>query len=479
LRNSAAGMTVNASPRTSGEALRVAAFSRKAACLLPLLALASIGQAQTELMGTRLGEQVQTTLTDPAFQQGGWDAFRLAPPRMSPSWSSGDFSVQLAAVAQVFYDDNILQDNLDRLGDMRFSLDPSVHLRWDPSTAPAGTGVEVFFAPQLEWFDRYSQFNTVNYYGGADLAAFFGRTSGILHYRTALSSEPEMLQTARNQQHTENVSFEGTHELGGKTRLSSQFELGYGDISGGSQYWEFGGRLLLEYHLRERLALGAGYGLRYVDTQPGFGMLFNEPQAELLWAYTDRLHITLRAGVEIGMVEGSAAAGTQMGPLVAGSLSYAATEKTDLRLELSRQSQPSYYSTAQLDDLTRGAMRFGRSAVLLAMCSLRTWMLPSLIVTSNEPATWTRRPLTATLEESASPIVSNGINGNYSHEKEQHVVSDIRPLPAGAAACRRAAADKPGCRRRPSPQPAWVGACRGLDADEPRPLCHRGVGEHE
>jgi hypothetical protein len=353
LRNSAAGMTVNASPRTSGEALRVAAFSRKAACLLPLLALASIGQAQTELMGTRLGEQVQTTLTDPAFQQGGWDAFRLAPPRMSPSWSSGDFSVQLAAVAQVFYDDNILQDNLDRLGDMRFSLDPSVHLRWDPSTAPAGTGVEVFFAPQLEWFDRYSQLNTVNYYGGADLAAFFGRTSGILHYRTALSSEPEMLQTARNQQHTENVSFEGTHELGGKTRLSSQFELGYGDISGGSQYWEFGGRLLLEYHLRERLALGAGYGLRYVDTQPGFGMLFNEPQAELLWAYTDRLHITLRAGVEIGMVEGSAAAGTQMGPLVAGSLSYAATEKTDLRLELSRQSQPSYYSTAQLDDLTR------------------------------------------------------------------------------------------------------------------------------
>ena len=353
LRNSAADMTANASPRTSGEAPRVAAFSRKAACLLPLLALASIGQAQTELMGTRLGEQVQTTLTDPAFQQGGWDAFRLAPPRMSPSWSSGDFSVQLAAVAQVFYDDNILQDNLDRLGDMRFSLDPSVHLRWDPSTAPAGTGVEVFFAPQLEWFARYGQFNTVNYYGGADLAAFFGKTTGILHYRTALSSEPEMLQTSRNQQHTENVSLEAAHELGGKTRLSSQFELGYGDISGGSQYWEFGGRLLLEYHLRERLALGAGYGLRYVDTQPGFGMLFNEPQAELLWAYTDRLHITLRAGVQIGTVEGSAAAETEIGPLVAGSLSYAATEKTDLRLELSRQSQPSYYSTAQLDDLTR------------------------------------------------------------------------------------------------------------------------------
>lgn len=290
-------MTASASPRPSGEALRVAAFSGKGACLLPLLALASIGQAQTELMGTKLGEQVQTTLTDPAFQQGGWDAFRLAPPRMSPSWSSGDFSVQLAASAQVCYDDNILQDNLDRLEDLRFYLDPSVHVRWNPSTAPAGTGVEVFFAPDLQWFATYSQFNTVNYYGGADLAVFFGRTTGILHYRTALSSEPEMLQTSRNQQLTENVSLEATHELGGKTRLSSQSELGYGDISGGSQYWEVGGRLLVEYHLRERLALGAGYGLRYVDTQPGFGMLFNEPQAELLWAYTNRLHITLRAGI--------------------------------------------------------------------------------------------------------------------------------------------------------------------------------------
>ena len=349
-------MTASASPRPSGEALRVAAFSGKGACLLPLLALASIGQAQTELMGTKLGEQVQTTLTDPAFQQGGWDAFRLAPPRMSPSWSSGDFSVQLAASAQVCYDDNILQDNLDRLEDLRFYLDPSVHVRWNPSTAPAGTGVEVFFAPDLQWFATYSQFNTVNYYGGADLAVFFGRTTGILHYRTALSSEPEMLQTSRNQQLTENVSLEATHELGGKTRLSSQSELGYGDISGGSQYWEVGGRLLVEYHLRERLALGAGYGLRYVDTQPGFGMLFNEPQAELLWAYTDRLHITLRAGAQIGTVEGSAEAGTQMGPLVAGSLSYAASEKTNLRLELSHQRWPSYYSTAQLDDLTRATV---------------------------------------------------------------------------------------------------------------------------
>ena len=62
--------------------------------------------------------------------------------------------------------------------------------------------------------------------------------------------------------------------------------------------------------------------------QSGLGMLFNEPQAELLWAYTDRLHATLRAGAQIGTVEGAAGAGTQIGPLVAGSLAYAASEKT-------------------------------------------------------------------------------------------------------------------------------------------------------
>jgi hypothetical protein len=346
-------MTVNASSRPVGEALRVAAFSRETACLLALPVLALSGHAQTEPMGARLGEQVETSLTNPAFQQGGWDAFRLAPPRMSPSWSSGDFSAQLAAVAQVSYDDNILQNNQQRLEDIRFELDPSLRLRWNPSTASPGTGVEVFFAPQLDWFARYNQFNTVNYYGGADLAVFVGTTTGELHYRTAVFSEPGMLQTARNQEHTESLILEATHELGGKTRLSSEFELGCGDITGGAQYWESGGRLFLEYHARERLALGIGYGLRYVDTDPGLSMLFNEPQAELLWAYTDRLHISLRAGVQIGVVEDSAAAGTQTGPLVAGSLSYAASEKTNLRLELSHQRWPSYYSTAQLDELTR------------------------------------------------------------------------------------------------------------------------------
>jgi hypothetical protein len=353
LLNGAADMTVPASSVPSGEGLLGETFCRKAAGWVLLLALVSIGHAQTEPLGTRLGEQVETTLTDPAFQQGGWDAFRLVPPPMSPSWSYGDFSALLTAVAQVSYDDNILQDNRERLEDLRFSFDPSVHLRWNPSAAPPGTGVDVFFSPQLDWFAKYAQFNTVNYYGGADLAAFFGNSTARLQYRTAVYSEPGMLQTDRNQEHTEAVTLDATHELGGKTRLSSNFELGYGEIFGGAQYWEAGGRLFLEYHARERLALGLGYGLRYADTDPGLTLLFNEPQAELLWAYTDRLHMSLRAGVQIGTVEDSAAAGTQIGPLVAGSLSYATSDKTDLRLDLSRQRWPSYYSTAQLDELSR------------------------------------------------------------------------------------------------------------------------------
>ena len=99
-------------------------------------------------------------------------SFRLAPPRMSPSWSSGDFSVQLAAVAQVFYDDNILQDNLDRLGDMRFSLDPSVHLRWDPSTAPAGTS-----AQRAGW--------------PGSLVAVFLVFSGVVFFQAGVVAPPE------------------------------------------------------------------------------------------------------------------------------------------------------------------------------------------------------------------------------------------------------------------------------------------------
>jgi len=65
------------------------------------------------------------------------------------------------------------------------------------------------------------------------------------------------------------VTIDATHELGGKTRLSSEFELGYGDISAERDMknpvavcsWNTGARTA---------CLGVGYGLRYVDTQPGF-----------------------------------------------------------------------------------------------------------------------------------------------------------------------------------------------------------------
>jgi hypothetical protein len=334
----------------------VETISRQAGCLALLLGVASIGLAQTEPLGTRLGEQVQTTLTDPAYQQGGWDVFRLVPPPMSPSWSSGDFSAQLAAIAWAGYDDNILQDNSQRIEAMRFTLAPSLRLQWKPSTAPPGTGAELFYTPVLDWFVNHSQYDTVNHYGGADLAAFFGKSTLELHYRTALSSEPSMLQTSREQELTEAVVLDGTHELGNKTRLSSEFELGYGDIAGGSQYGDAGGRLLLEYHVRERLALGVGYGLRYMDVNPGLSMLFNEPQADFLWAYTDRFHISLRAGFQIGTVNDAPSAAVTIGPLVVGSLSYAVSEKTSLRLELSHQDWPSYYSAGQLNELTQATV---------------------------------------------------------------------------------------------------------------------------
>ena len=400
--------------------------------LMPWLVLS--GQAQTDSLGSRLGEQVETTLTDPAFQQGGWEAFRLAPPQMSPSWSSGDFSAQVATLAGVYYDDNILQDNQQRLEDERFLLEPSLRLRWMPSTAPADTGAEVFYAPQLTWFATHSRYNTVNHSGGANLTANFDKTTAELHYLASLSSDPGLQQTGQNQQLTHSLTLNGTRELGGKTRLSSQVDLGYGDVYGGTQYEQAGGRLLLEYHARERLALGAGYGLRFINVGSGLRMLFNEPQAEVLWAYTDRLHFTLRAGAQISTIDGSGAAEPQTGPLVAGSLSYIASEKTSVQLDLSHQRWASYYSNGQLDELTEFTAavthRFSDRVVvrlnsdigdddqmnpLQSTASAGTytfWSVGCLLTyvlspTRREAATLIRQPSTATSPASTSHIASN------------------------------------------------------------------------
>jgi len=180
-------MIVNASSRPSGEVLRVETLSAKrpAWCCCWLSPRSAMRRPSRWEPGSRASRDYPDR---PAYQQRRWDAFRLAPPPCALPGALATSAPNLMPSHRF-----LMTTTSSRTIS---SASKACGLIYTPACASGGilhgavrTGVEVFYTPQLEWFARYSQFNTINHYAGANLAGVFGRTTAELHYQSAFYTE--------------------------------------------------------------------------------------------------------------------------------------------------------------------------------------------------------------------------------------------------------------------------------------------------
>ena len=326
------------------------------ACGLPLFTFDALAQNTSAPQSEKLGAAMQTTsptgattLTSPS----AWDAFRYPVPPMSPSWRSGDLSVQVVANTGITYDDSILQSSAQAERDFIWEFSPQFRARWEPASWATGNMLELAYSPQAQVYFDHGSLDTVNHSGGISLAWSRGKTTVDFNHQAALTSQPELIQTGRDRQHQENTTLSITREVGARTRLDTRLHNNYNQVQGGLSNWEFGGGEMLDYLVRERLAIGAGYGLSYADSGSVFQALIHEPQVELKWLLAERTRIGIATGVEILCPTGTSGGDTKSGLMVNATASHTLTDKTSLQLGLSRNQRPSRYAGGQLDELSQ------------------------------------------------------------------------------------------------------------------------------
>ena len=307
----------------------------------------------------KLGSAIQTTsptgattLTSPS----SWDAFRYPVPPISPFWRSGDLSVEAITMTGVKFDDNIIQNASQPIRDFRWEFAPQFRSRLESASWATGNMLEVSYSPQgLVYFD-HGDLDTVNHKGGLSLAWSGGKTTVDFKHEASLTSEPELIQSGRDRRHEETTTLSITREIGARTRLDTRLHYNYNQVQGGLRNCEFAGGEMLDYLVRERLAVGAGYGLSHVESSGIFQALIHTPQVELKWLLGEGTRIGIGAGVEILCPTSTSGGDTKSGLMVNASASHALTGKTSLQLGLTRNQRPSRYAGGQLDELSQATL---------------------------------------------------------------------------------------------------------------------------
>jgi hypothetical protein len=216
--------------------------------------------------------------------------------------------------------------------------------------------MEANYSPQsLVYFD-HDRFNTINHKGGISLSWSQGKTTVDFKHDAALTSEPSLTQSVRDRQSQQVTILSIVREVGSRSRINTRLNSNLNQVEGGGRNWEIGAVSTLEYLLRDRVAVGGGYGFSYVDSSSLLAAMIHEPQVSLKWIVADHTRIGLAAGLEIVNPVGAVSAGSSTGFMVDASAQHNITEKTSVILGLSRRQRPSYYVAGQLDELTHATV---------------------------------------------------------------------------------------------------------------------------
>ena len=162
--------------------------------------------------------------------------------------------------------------------------------------------------------------------------------------QTFSSTEQVLAETGgQTQQQSFGTSLTASRALNDKMSVDFGFVQSILDTDGfqGTRDWSL--NAALNYQFWERLTVGVGVVLGYVDLDRGPAQIYEQLSAHAKWRITDKVGLSVNAGGEAREFEG---ADTLLSPVYGLSLQYAPRERTQLSLGMSRSVAPSLFSGA-------------------------------------------------------------------------------------------------------------------------------------
>lgn len=219
----------------------------------------------------------------------------------------------------------------------------TAHHRLSPGLLVQGAHITIDYTPSLNYYSEEAFDDTVDH--SAFLAALYSAGDWDFRLRQVFSkSSSPLIETG-----TQTESKLYTTSVGGSYRYSDRisFDLGLDQriqsveqFNSSSQWsttdW-------INYHFSDRSTFGLGAVLGYVDVSDGSDMAFEQVQARVTSAVSDKLRAEIGGGVEFRQFLDIADASTRLNPLMNARITYLPWENTMLSLSANRTVDTSLF----------------------------------------------------------------------------------------------------------------------------------------
>jgi hypothetical protein len=204
-----------------------------------------------------------------------------------------------------------------------------------------GTHWNLDYTPTWNYYSNHDFRNTldeaINFTGGANFENWtFGLTQSYV------SSSPSLVETAtQTKEQTYVTLFTANYQFGRSVELDSILKQNVQLVELYPSYRDWSDAEQLHYQYSTVLNVAAGFVAGYTAVNPGVNMTYGEPEVILVWNATDKLTISLNAGVESRKFH-TEGVGVLNSAVFNGSITYQPIKTTQIIVSGERDVSPSY-----------------------------------------------------------------------------------------------------------------------------------------
>jgi hypothetical protein len=252
----------------------------------------------------------------------------------------GSFDVLVRAGAAVYYDDNIFLDDTNEVDDVVWSLMPGFTVAASDMTTNGGKSLTISYDPRFQIFTDHGGQNTINHAARVSGALAFTKLALGLNQTITAGTDPVVESGTRSDHLLSGTELSSRYAFGEKLSAEMNFGLTLSDYSEQTSAWDWWNRDWVNYQYSDRLNLGLGLALGYIDMKGFSDQNYEELQVRAIYQASDKVDVNATVGLDWRQYRSGV--DDTLAPIWDVAAVYRPRESTSLRLGLYQR----YYSSA-------------------------------------------------------------------------------------------------------------------------------------
>ncbi len=209
----------------------------------------------------------------------------------------GSFNFFPRASASVFYDDNILIRETNKVDDVVWALRPGITVASSDMTTNGGKSLTLSYDPSFLIYTDQTDESTINHVGVLSASLAFTKLSLGLSQTVSSATEPVVETGGRTDRLALGTALTSRYAFGEKLSAEMNFGLDITDYPGRNS-WDWSNRDWLNYQYSTKLKLGVGLTLGYIDMEGFPDQNYENLLLRAIYSASEKLDVNATAGLD-------------------------------------------------------------------------------------------------------------------------------------------------------------------------------------